>query len=422
MIVNLSLDQIRTVDQMRAFVEGADRAEITHLDRDGAYALITVAVERVLYPRLGRADKGTVLRFLEKATGLSRAQIDRLVRQHRRTGHIRDHRNKPPARPFPRRYTPADIALLAEVDEACGQLSGPATKEILRRMHELHGDERFRRLGSISNGHIYNLRKTRSYRRGRLTFHQTRSTPVRIGQRRKPTPDGSPGPLRVDTVHLGDREGHKGIYVINVVDEVTQFQHLGAVPNITESYLIPLLEALITALPFTVEALHADNGSEYVNHRVVELLNKLRIGTFTKSRPRRTNDNALVESKNGSIVRKWLGHTYVPGRPLAPRVDAFLRDTLSPFLNFHRPCLFSVDVVRATGRVKKRYPQAQVATPYDRLRSLPDAERFLRPDVTFEALDPLALATTGFEAAQGVQRARDELMRTLANQARGSAA
>ena len=421
MIVNLSLDQIRTVDQMRAFVEGADRAEITHLDRDGAYALITVAVERVLYPRLGRADKGTVLRFLEKATGLSRAQIDRLVRQHRRTGHIRDHRNKPPARPFPRRYTPADIALLAEVDEACGQLSGPATKEILRRMHELHGDERFRRLGSISNGHIYNLRKTRSYRRGRLTFHQTRSTPVRIGQRRKPTPDGSPGHLRVDTVHLGDREGHKGIYVINVVDEVTQFQHLGAVPNITESYLIPLLEALITALPFTVEALHADNGSEYVNHRVVELLNKLRIGTFTKSRPRRTNDNALVESRNGSIVRKWLGHTYVPG-PLAPRVDAFLRDTLSPFLNFHRPCLFSVDVVRATGRVKKRYPQAQVATPYDRLRSLPDAERFLRPDVTFEALDPLALATTGFEAAQGVQRARDELMRTLANQARGSAA
>ena len=421
MIVNLSLDQIRTVDQMRAFVEGADRVEITHFDRDGAYALIAVAVERVLYPRLGRADKGTVLRFLEKATGLSRAQIDRLVRQHRRTGHIRDHRNKPPARPFPRRYTPADIALLAEVDEACGQLSGPATKEILRRMHELHGDERFRRLGSISNGHIYNLRKTRSYRRGRLTFHQTRSTPVRIGQRRKPTPDGSPGPLRVDTVHLGDREGHKGICIINVVDEMTQFQHLGAVPNITEHFLIPLLEALIAAFPFTIEALHTDNGSEYVNHRVVELLNKLRIGTFTKSRPRRTNDNALVESRNGSIVRKWLGHTCVP-RPLAPRVDAFLRGTLSPFLNFHRPCLFSLDVTSATGRVKKRYPQAQVATPYDRLRSLPGAEGFLRPGVTFEALDPLALATTGFEAAQGVQRARDELMRTLANQARGSAA
>ena len=213
----------------------------------------------------------------------------------------------------------------------------------------------------------------------------------------------------------------KGIYVINVVDEVTQFQHLGAVPNVTEYYLIPLLDALITAFPFTVEAFHADNGSEYINHRVSELLNTLRIGTFTKSRPHHTNDNAFVESKNGSIVRKWLGHIYVPGS-LAPRVDDFLRDTLSPLLNFHRPCLFSVDVTSATGRVKKRYPQAQVATSYDRLRSLSNAEDFLRPDVTFEALDQLALATTGFEAAQGVQRARDELMRTLANEARGSAA
>ncbi len=92
MIVNLSLDQIRTVDQMQAFVEGADRAEITHLDRDGAYALIAVALERILYPRLGKADKGTVLRFLEKATGHSRTQIDRLLRQHRRSDRIRDHR------------------------------------------------------------------------------------------------------------------------------------------------------------------------------------------------------------------------------------------------------------------------------------------------------------------------------------------
>ena len=173
--------------------------------------------------------------------------------------------------------TPRDIALLAEVDEAYGQLSGPATMEVLRRHYEVHGDERFQRLASISN--------------------------------------------------------------------------------------IPLLEALITAFPVTVEACHADNGSEYINHRVAELLTKLHIGTFTKSRARRSNDNALVESRNGSVVRKWLGHIYVPA-PLAPRVNAFLRDTLPPFLNFHRPCLLSVDVTSATGRVvRKRYPQARVALP-----------------------------------------------------------
>ncbi len=284
----------------------------------------------------GRAGKGLVKQFLAKATGLSRAQITRLIAQHRRTGHIRDHRRKPPARPFTRRYTPADVALLADVDEACGQLSRPATKEFLRCQHEVHGDERFKRLAGISNGHIYNLRRTWAYRTGRLTFRRTRSTPVGIGERRKPRPDGRPGFLRVDTVHQGDKDGEKGIYIINVVDEVTQFQHLGAVRRITEHYLTPVLEALVTAFPFTVLGFHADNGSEFINHRVAALLAKLHINEFTKSRPRRSNDNALIESKNGSIVRKWLGHTHIP-RDLAPLVDAFLRDSLSPFLNFHRP-------------------------------------------------------------------------------------
>ena len=106
-----STEQIRTVDQMRTFVEGAELAEIGHVDLDGAYTLIGRTLERVLCPCLGKADKGVVKRFLEKATGLSRAQITRLVGQHRRTGGLRDHRKKPPARPFSRRYTPRDAAM-----------------------------------------------------------------------------------------------------------------------------------------------------------------------------------------------------------------------------------------------------------------------------------------------------------------------
>ena len=101
--------------------------------------------------------------------------------------------------------------------------------------------------------------------------------------------------------------------------------------------------------------------------------------------------------------------------PSLPASRPSCATSLSPLLNFHRPCLFSVDLTSATGRVRKRHPHARVATPYDRLRSLPDAKGFLRPATTFEARDQLAaLATTGFEAAQDVQLARDELMRTLA--------
>ncbi len=420
MIVILRTERIRTLDQIRAFLEGNEPADFELTDQPSAYAFVRRTLVRFEYHGLRKPDKGLVKRYLEKATGLSRAQITRLVAQHRRTGHIRDRRGKPPANAFARRYTPHDAALLAEVDEAFGQLSGPATKVILRRMYEVYGDARFERLAHISNGHIYNLRKSRIYRSGRLTFRKTRSTPVAIGVRRKPRPDGKPGFLRVDTVHLGDRGGKKGVYIINVVDEVTQFQHLGAAPRITQHFLVPVLEALLSAFPFTVQAFHADNGSEYVNHFVADLLNKLHIPAFTKSRPRHSNDNALVETKNGAVVRKWLGHIHVP-HALVPQVNDFLRNHLCPFLNFHRPCLFPTEVIRPNGRIRRTYRQDDVATPYQHLRSLPDAQRFLNPEITFETLDHHAAATTHLAAAQAVQRARAALFRAI-GQARSSAA
>ena len=408
------------LDQIRAFLEGNEAADFQPTHRDSAYALVRRTLVRFEYHGLGKPAKGLVKRYIEKVTGFSRSQVTRLIRQHRRTGHIRDHRGKPPANAFARRYTPYDAALLAEVDEAFGQLSGPATKVILWRMCHVYGDARFERLAHISNGHIYNLRRSRAYRTGRLTLRETRSTPVGFGVRRKPRPDGRPGFLRVDTVHLGDLGGRKGAYVINVVDEVTQFQHLGAVPRITQQFMVPVLKDLISAFPFTVRAFHADNGSEYINREVADLLNRLHIPTFTKSRPRRSNDNALVESKNGSIVRRWLGHIHVP-HDLVPQVDAFLRDSLCPLLNFHRPCLFPTEVTSASGRVRKTYRQDDVATPYQHFRSLAGAEDFLRPGVTLKALDHLASTTTDLDAAKAVQRARDALFRAI-GQARDSAA
>ena len=175
--------------------------------------------------------------------------------------------------------------------------------------------------------------------------------------------------------------------------------------------MVPVLRALLGAFPFRVRAFHADNGSEYINHRVAAMLNKLHIKEFTKSRPRRSNDNALVESKNGNIVRWWLGHSHIPER-LAPQANAFLRDLLSPFLNHHRACLFAVEIEGPNGRRRRKYPQELVETPYETLKSLPGAEDFLKPGVTFEQLDAVANAVTDLEAACEVQRARKGVLPT----------
>ena len=147
------------------------------------------------------------------------------------------------------------------------------------------------------NGHLYTLRKSRTYRCRRTVFTKTRARPVAIGERRKPCPDGQPGFLRVDTVHQGDLDGVKGVYYVNTVDEVTQYEHIGCVRAISERFLVPVLEALLSAYPFEIQGFHADNGSEYINHRVAALLNKLHIGQFTKSRARQCNDNAWSRAR-----------------------------------------------------------------------------------------------------------------------------
>ena len=408
MIVTLQTQRVQSLEQVRAFIEGSEAVDFVEGDREGVYDLVRRTLVKLGYHRLGKPDKGLVRRYLGKVTGLSRSQLTRLIGRHRRTGRVEDRRGRAPAVPFVRRYTRQDIRLLAEVDEDLGQMSGAATRKVMSRQYHEFGDARFERLAGLSNGHLYNLRKSRTYRNRRRVWRRTRPSAVRIGVRRRPTPRGRPGYLRVDTVHQGDEDGVKGVYHINVVDEVTQYQHVGTVQAISEAFLIPVLESLIGAFPFEVKGFHADNGSEYINHRVAQLLNKLHMGEFTRSRARRTNDNALVESKNASVIRKWLGYSHIPA-PLAEAVNAFNRDWLSPFLNFHRPCLFPTEVTDAKGRVRKRYRDEDVMTPYEKLKSLHEAEQYLQAGATFEALDEQAQAMSDLEAAKALNRARADL-------------
>ena len=143
---------------------------------------------------------------------------------------------------------------------------------------------------------------------------------------------------------------------------------------------------------------------KYVNHRVAALLNKLHVEEFTTSRPRHSNDNAMVESKNASVVRRYLGHDHIP-RHHAGLVNGFLRDALAPFLNYHRPCHFPVVVTDAKGKQRKTYPFDRVTTPYLKLKSTDGAAHYLWPGLTFEQLDLDATALDDLAAARAVNEA-----------------
>lgn len=411
MVIDMNETQLKTVAQLRAFLNGTLAVEFQPIGEDSLrYEHIAAVLRRLGYRRLKRPDKGVVLRYLERTTGYSRQQLTRLVRRGL-DGEVLAERYAPPRTGFRRKFTPADVALLAETDTLHGTLSGPATKHLMQRALVVFGDDRYERLATLSVAHLYNLRHEAGYQARRRHWTKTRGHSVPIAERRAPVPDGRPGFIRIDSVHQGDQDGFKGLYHINAVDCVTQFEIVATCERLSEAYLLPVLETMLDSFPFRILGFHADNGSEYINRTVAKLLDKLRV-EFTKSRPRHSNDNGLAETKNGAIVRKHLGYSHIP-QHYANEVNAFCQEFLNPYVNFHRPCFFAVSFIDDKGKIRKRYTLANMMTPYEKLTSLSDAKHFLKPTVSFTQLDTIANTFSDNEAAQRLNEARNKLFQSI---------
>ena len=307
----MKLDDLRTTFDLQRFLEGSQAvAFAVHDTKDERYRWIEEVLAKFQYHILKKGQRGQVIRFIMKITGYSRQQLTRLIKQYRETGVIK--RRQRTVSGFKRKYEECDILLLAQMDERHNNLSGPAIKKLCERACYLFKEKEYERLASISVAHIYNLRKSKQYRRNHCVYTKTKPRASSIGTRRKPQTGGKPGYIRIDTVHQGDLGKVKGVYHINAVDEITQFEVVCTVETISKEHLLPALQMILAAFPFVVLGFHSDNGSEYINKYVAAILEKLLI-EFTKSRPRRSNDNALVECKNGAIIRKVFHPKKSPG-------------------------------------------------------------------------------------------------------------
>jgi transposase InsO family protein len=397
-----------SLEQIQVFLAASSEVLFAGVRREEVYAWVERTLVRHEYGSLGRGDKGVVRQYLSRMTGLSRAQVTRLITGQRKTGKVRGapyQRSK-----FATRYTASDVVLLAYVDQAHGNLSGPATKRILEREYFDYGQAAYARLWAISVAQIYRFRNSAVYRKRNTTYQPTRPTVIRIGERRKPQPCGLPGYLRIDTVHQGDQDGRKGIYHINAVDQVTQWEIVAATPQISEIWLIAVLEAMLQQFPFVIRGFHSDNGSEFINYTVAKLLDKLLIEQ-TKSRAHRSGDNGLVETKNAAIIRKHFGFSHI-GAPHAEVVNTFQRQQLNPYVNFHRPCAVPLVIVEANGKRRRTYPRW--ATPFELLQEVPRCESLLRPGVTLAQLRQFAQLQSDTEAALAMQCAKRQLMSRIA--------
>ena len=413
MTIDMNSQAVESVAQLLALINAAkalgDNALKRQDGKDAVYAWIDTTLRRFHYRKCGKKDKGIIRRYLCLYSGYTDSHIDHLIARWKKHSVLRRIARTQPE--FERVYGAADIALLAEVALAYRHQNGKALREVCRAMYHTYNDLRFEHLAKISVSRLYDLKKTQVFISRAGVYTKTKATAIPIGERKKPFPEGKPGYIRVDSVHQGDWEKEKGVYHVNLVDEVTQWEVLVCVEGIAEQFLLPALSEALELFPFRIINFHSDNGSEYINYQVAAMLEKLRV-TQTKSRARESGDNGLVEGKNGAVVRKWMGHAHIPKRH-AGKIMEFYRTYFITFTNFHRFCAFPDEEIDMRGKIVKKYHT--YLTPCMKLCVVPNVEEYLKEGVTIARLTAEAQKKTHLCSAQETAKARNSLFTSFSS-------
>lgn len=405
MQITMDDSRITTVAELKTLLNGAQKIAFSF---EGAsieekYKFIEKTIKKFCYAKLHKKDKRTVYLYLRKVTGYKKAQLYRLIKRAEK-GKLKVakyNRLKPH-----KIYTSVDVKLLEKTDELHWRLSEDATKEILRREYEVFNKKEYQTIAKISHSHISNLRNEPTYKN--FWINHTKARQIPIGETKPPENFGRPGSIRIDSV------SQKDVYHIDSVDEIAQWQIVFCIPQLSESCMLPILLEIFDGYPFKIFNFHSDRGHETINYLVAELLQRLLIKQ-TKSRSYHSGDNALCETKNGSVIRKTMGWEHI-NQSLCDDINYFYKNFFNPYLNYHRPCGYPTIITDEKGRKTKVYNQ--YLTPYEKLKSLPDAEKYLKKGITFEQLDKIAYSYSDNEFAKIMREEQDKLFTKIRQQNR----
>lgn len=400
MQITMNDSRITSIAQLKDFLKGVEEIPFSLEDAsvEKRYAFIDETIKKFNYLALPKKDKKIIIWYLRKVTGCKKERLYQLLSRAQK-GSLKKalyQRVKPH-----RIYTSFDIKRLEETDELHLRLSELATKEILRREYEVFRQKEYQTISKISHGHITNLRHLPSYKN--FWINHTKARQVPIGETRPPENFGRPGSIRIDSV------SQKDVYHINSVDEITQTEIVFCVPQLSEACMIPALLSIFDQYPFIIFNFHSDRGHETINYVVADLLQRLLIKQ-TKSRSYHSGDNALVETKNGSVIRKNMGWEHID-QSLCDDINYYYKNFFNPYLNYHRPCAYPTISTDVKGRKKKQYKRYQV--PYEFLKSLADAQTYLKKGLTFADLDKIAYFKSDNEFARIMRREEDKLFQKI---------
>lgn len=402
MQITMDDSRITSITQLKEFLKGSQKVVVS-LDESALeekYAFIEKTVKQFSYGKLSRKDKRIVILYLRKITGYKHTQLFRLI-QRAEKGNLTKQIYK---RVKPHRiYTSFDIKLLEKTDELHLRLSEGATKAILVREYEMFNKKEYQTISHVSHAHITNLRHADIYRS--FWINHTKARQIQIGVTKPPENFGRPGSIRIDSV------SQKDVYHINSVDEITQWEIVFCIAQLSEACMIPALQEIFDQYPFTIFNFHSDRGHETINYQVAAMLERLLIKQ-TKSRSYHSNDNALAETKNGSVVRKNMGWQHI-NQEFVNEINHYYKNFFNPYLNYHRPCGYPTIETDDKGKKKKVYLLYQ--PPYEALKRIVGGRKFLKHGQTFEKLDTIAYQHSDNEFAAIMREEERKLFQKILN-------
>ena len=323
-------------------------------------------------------------------------------------------------------YSPASVRILAEIWKTAGypwsqRLKGllplwlPWARKHLRGLtDEIEGellkmsarqmDRRLQDKKRQLKGRIYGRTKP-----GTLLKHQI---PVKTDN----WDVHEPGYCEIDLVsHSGPHASGEFIYSLNVTDIHSGWCETRAIMGKGEAGVVDRLEDIRLLLPFELKGIDSDNGSEFINYHLLKYCEKHHI-QFTRSRPYKKNDNAYIEQKNWTHVRKLIGWERYDTPAQLKKIQALYTGPWRTMMNLYQPCVKLKEKVRTGSRVTRRYDDPQ--TPLDRLiayygeKKLPEAVQALCAQR--EATDPFLLSKAVDKALVSLTRIDDKKKNTEA--------
>ncbi len=330
-------------------------------------------------------------------TGYNRKYAIRILQ----AGHRYVTKTKTGRKKYPGEILQLIVKIWELLDYPCGKRLKPSLlpiAETLERCKEIHplNPEVKSQLGTIGRNtldrYLKNERVARRLSRGRgATRHGSvlkSSIPIRITN----WDTANIGFMEMDTVaHCGDNLSGEFIYSLDMVEIATGWSEQIAVMGKGEAGIVAAIEEIKKGLPFDLKGLDSDTGSEFVNWHMVKWCKENKL-FFTRSRPDRKNDNAYVEQKNYTHIRKWLGYRRYDTKRQLQLINDLYRNELRRFNNYFRPVMKIKTKEKVNNSVcKKTYDTAQ--TPYQRLMRSKQTPLKIKEQLRrlYESLNPVKL-------------------------------